>query len=279
MRYSKPTDRQLTHLLTQILPAAQAAGAVSGPGGLGSGALRIETRAGALAARPALWPGLPGVYLRRQQRALCRAGEGIGPRVLGCTAQWLVCEWLEGDVKPAIGEGDIAPLAAVLQRLHQRPLFGWRVPVLWLVNYYWQAADPARRSPGWLRVLKRLTQRREPRPLRLAPLHMDIHSGNIVWQPAGLRLIDWEYAGDGDIALELAAAGVESEHQRQLLIAEYARLSGIDRQRLACQVDRWRPWTGLLAASWYEQRWQQTGDTEFIALAETQWSALRRWLN
>jgi thiamine kinase-like enzyme len=34
---------------------------------------------------------------------------------------------------------------------------------------------------------------------------MDVHAGNIVHTEAGLRLIDWEYAGDGDIALELAA--------------------------------------------------------------------------
>jgi aminoglycoside phosphotransferase (APT) family kinase protein len=37
---------------------------------------------------------------------------------------------------------------------------------------------------------------------------MDVHAGNIVHTKAGLRLIDWEYAGDGDIALELAAVWI-----------------------------------------------------------------------
>lgn len=36
--------------------------------------------------------------------------------------------------------------------------------------------------------------------LRLGPLHMDVHGDNIVRTASGLRLIDWEYAGDGDIA-------------------------------------------------------------------------------
>ncbi len=38
---------------------------------------------------------------------------------------------------------------------------------------------------------------------------MDVHAGNYSYE-SGLRLIDWEYAGDGDIALELAAV----EHRR-----------------------------------------------------------------
>jgi aminoglycoside phosphotransferase (APT) family kinase protein len=37
---------------------------------------------------------------------------------------------------------------------------------------------------------------------------MDVHAGNIIHSESGLRLIDWEYAGDGDIALELAAVWI-----------------------------------------------------------------------
>jgi aminoglycoside phosphotransferase (APT) family kinase protein len=39
---------------------------------------------------------------------------------------------------------------------------------------------------------------------------MDVHAGNIIHSESGLRLIDWEYAGDGDIALELAAVWIAS---------------------------------------------------------------------
>ncbi|MBJ3815476.1 thiamine kinase [Shimwellia pseudoproteus] len=270
MRYSKPTNQQLAFLLKRILPAAQAAGSVSGQPGLSGGVLRIESPSGPLVARPAL----PGVSLARQQRALRRAGREIGPRVLGCSTHWLVTEWLPGEVKPAITA--IPQLADVLHRLHGMPLLGWRIDLLPVLQSCWQNAAPARRTPRWLRLLKQLRQQRMPGPLRLAPLHMDVHSGNIICQPGGMRLIDWEYAGDGDIALELAAVGVASESDRQALIADYARLSGINCQQLARQVNCWRPWTAILMASWYEQRWQQTGDPVFTALADAQWSALRR---
>lgn len=274
MQYSKPTSEQLALLLKRILPAAQAAGSVSEQRGLSGGVIRVESPAGPLVARPAICPALPGVSLGRQHRALNRAGRFIGPRVLGRTSHWLVTEWLEGEVHSAIA--DLPQLAAMLQRLHSQPLLGWRIQVLPLLQYYWQLADRRRRTHRWLRMLKYLAHQQEPRALRLAPLHMDVHSGNIVCQPGGMRLIDWEYAGDGDIALELAAVGVENESERQSLIADYARIAGINYSQLAHQVARWHPWTIMLMVSWYEQRWQQTGDPEFITLADAQWSALPR---
>lgn len=99
-------------------------------------------------------------------------------------------------------------LTNLLYDVHQQPRFGWRVTLAPLLAQYWQTCDPARRTPRWLRWHQRLRRRGEPRPLRLAPLHMDVHAGNIIHSEFGLRLIDWEYAGDGDIALELAAVWI-----------------------------------------------------------------------
>ncbi|MCJ8608099.1 thiamine kinase, partial [Klebsiella pneumoniae] len=113
----------------------------------------------------------------------------------------------------------------------------------------------------------------EPRPLRLAPLHMDVHAGNIIHNESGLRLIDWEYAGDGDIALELAAVWITPGERRRLVEA-YARRAAIDAQQLWRQVARWSPWVLLLMAGWYEMRWRQSGDRQFITLADETWCQL-----
>lgn len=142
-----------------------------------------------------------------------------------------------------------------------------------LLAQYWQRSDPARRTPRWLRWHQRLCRRGEPRPLRLAPLHMDVHAGNIIHSDAGLKLIDWEYAGDGDIALELAAVWIAPGERRQLVTA-YARRAAIDPQQLWRQVARWRPWVLLLMAGWYEMRWRQSGDRQFITLADETWCQL-----
>lgn len=115
----------------------------------------------------------------------------------------------------------------------------------------------------------------EPRPLRLAPLHMDVHGDNIVLTSAGLRLIDWEYAGDGDIALELAAVWVEDERQHRQLANAYAACARIDARQLWRQIRLWHPWVIMLKAGWFEYRWRQTGEQQFIRLADETWRQLR----
>ena len=63
------------------------------------------------------------------------------------------------------------------------------------------AASPARH------IAARLARRRAalPPPARLAPCHHDLHHRNLVDAPGGLLAIDWEYAGPGDPAADLAS--------------------------------------------------------------------------
>lgn len=104
---------------------------------------------------------------------------------------------------------------------------------------------------------------------------MDVHAGNLVHSAVGLRLIDWEYAGDGDVALELASVWTEDEVQRLQLVAQYAQQAAVDPVILVRQVRRWRPWVWMLIAGWFECRWQQTGEQQFITLADAIWRRLQ----
>ena len=210
-------------------------------------------------------------YFRRQYRALRRLPARLAPAPLFYSPCWMVVEYCAGEVKSELPACPM--LSDLLYDVHQQPRFGWRVTLAPLLAQYWQTCDPARRTPRWLRWHQRLRRRGEPRPLRLAPLHMDVHAGNIIHSESGLRLIDWEYAGDGDIALELAAVWI-SPHQRRQLVAAYARRAAIDAQQLWRQVVLWRPWVLLLMAGWYEMRWQQSGDRQFITLADEIWCQL-----
>ncbi len=255
-------------LISRYFPAAEAAGTVSVVGGLSGGLVRIEAGTQIFAARRCLSATVPGVSLARQHRVLKRLAPQIGPQPYLLTGGWLVTEWLEGE-----SCGDTVPveaLAELLHRLHGQPCFGWRIPLLTLLAFYWQAAAPERRSLLWLRTLRRLCHVGEPTPLKLSPLHMDVHGYNLIRTQGGLRLIDWEYAGDSDIALELAACGYGEP-----LIEAYAAQSGLNPERLARQVLRWQPWVHTLAASWYERRWQQTRQKHFIQLADDAWRRLQ----
>lgn len=214
----------------------------------------------------------PEYHFRRQYRALRSLPANLAPRPVRYFSGWMAVEYLEGEVAPELPNAD--ELASLLVRLHRQPRFGWRVMLLPLLERYWQCCDPARRFSQWLRYLKRLRQQGEPQPLRLAPLHMDVHAGNIIRSGYGSRLIDWEYAGDGDIALELAGVWMPDARQRQALVEQYAARVSLPPVRLVQQVRHWRPWVLMLAAGWYEYRWAQTGDRQFIALADDSWRQL-----
>lgn len=218
-------------------------------------------------------PDAPEHEFLRQYHALRQLPATLAPKPVFYTRGWMAVDFLAGEIKSVLPAHQ--PLATLLYDLHQQPRFGWRLALLPLLERYWQQCSPSRRTPFWLRSLQRLRQRKEPRPLRLAPLHMDVHAGNIVHSEGGLRLIDWEYAGDGDIALELAAVWMPDNQQRYQLIEAYARLAHMSPDALWQQTLRWRPWVLMLMAGWFECRWQQTGDEQFITLADEIWQQLK----
>ena len=75
-------------------------------------------------------------------------------------------------------------------------------------------------------------------------------------------------------ALELAAVWVENTDQHRQLVNDYATRAKIYPAQLWRQVRRWFPWLLMLKAGWFEYRWRQTGDQQFIRLADDTWRQL-----
>lgn len=273
MLFSKPTKASLDAVVARYLPAAQAAGCFSALEGLSGTSYRVVSEGECFAARRLPDARLPGISLQRHYRALKRLPAGIAPKPYCLAEGWLFTRWLDGEV--SLNLASLTELTGLLYYLHRQPLFGWRISLAPLLDFYWQESDPKRRTLSWLRELKRLKRRKEPHPIRLAPLHMDVHAGNLVRQGERLGLIDWEYAGDGDIALELAAVQAANTVDSEALLVHYATQASLCVEALRRQVSRWEPWITLLMASWYECRWQQTGEQHFITLADDAWCALR----
>ncbi|WP_428945838.1 thiamine kinase [Pantoea sp. FN060301] len=270
-------DPALSRLIAQQFPAAQSAGSFFPLSGLTGQTGKVELAGRTLLARRQLAASpIPGVSRRREYRILRRlAGSGLAPAVLGINPEWLLLTWLPGEMLYGNHVSARLPsLTDLVIRLHRQPLSGYRLEMLRLLEAYWLLSCPSRRHIGWLRALKACQARGEPKPLRLALLHMDIHAGNIIVDNGDLHLIDWEYASDGDVALELAAMiagnGLGVAEQASL-IEHYACTQRLDISRLHQQVRLWQPWLRLLMASWYELRWQQSGEAIFYALAAEAW--------
>ncbi len=93
-------------------------------------------------------------------------------------------------------------------------------------------------SPAAAAIAGALAARRAalPPPARLAPCHHDLHHRNFVDTPAGLLAFDWEYAGPGDPAADLAACiGYHDLGPREVdaLLAGYGAGAHGLRERLA----------------------------------------------
>ena len=279
MSYS--IDPGLSRLIQQRFPAEQSAGSFLPLSGLTGLTTKIELAHTTLLARyQPQKKSLPGVDRQREYRILRQLRQtDLVPAVRGYADSWLLLDWLPGEALSEEGfPAALESVAGELAKLHRQPPSGYPLQLQKLLERYWQLSQPSRRHCGWLRALRRLQRIGEPKPLRLALLHMDVHPGNLIRQENKLRLIDWEYASDGDIALELAAlvAGNALEPtQQSALIEHYAALQQLDATCLRRQMARWQPWLTLLAASWYELRWQQSGNEAFYTLAAQAWQRVR----
>lgn len=267
-------DPQLQHLIQQQWPTAQAAGYFFALPGLSGQSVHVQQAQGELLARRAPPQPIPFVDRQREYRVLKQLQTAaLGPKPLVWRDPWLLQSWLPGEVlTPAQFNQQHDAVLDLLRRLHQQPLTGYRLRLAPLLQRYWQLC--AQRHWRWQRRLQRLLQQGEPQPLRLAPLHMDVHAGNVIATPQGLRLIDWEYAADGDIALEMAALCAVDGKNQAAWIAGYAQRAHLNPQALQQQMQRWQPWLQLLMASWYQLRAEQSQDPALQQLAQASWQDL-----
>ena len=140
------------------------------------------------------------------------SGAGLAPRIVLAdpAGRYVVSEFVEGSAPGAAAMRDPALLARV---------------GAWCARLHALAAPPdvatidiGERAAGYLarlrcsdgivpRLRDELARRRAalPPPGRLAPCHHDLHRRNLLDDGSRLVVVDWEYAGAGDPAADLAA--------------------------------------------------------------------------
>lgn len=267
----------LQQLLEQHYPAVKTAGFHLLPvAGLTGESWKISTSAGELLARfQSPDRQISGADRRREFSILQHiAPLHLGPHVRLYSPPWLLVDWINGSplTDDAFASSLVQKaLSQCLVKLHASPLSGYRLNLHQQFARYWQYIDRRRLTPVWLRLHKKMMRLKPPTPLRLSLVHMDIHAGNVLETSQGLRLIDWEYAADADIALELAAmirGNGWNKMQQLMLTQQYVETGGYrDLRLLQQQVKRWLPWVDYLMLMWFEVRWQQTGEQKYCEWA------------
>jgi thiamine kinase-like enzyme len=151
------------------------------------------------------------------EASLAAAALGIAPEVVAFVDGSLVTRFVDGEV----GIAPVEAVAPLLRRLHASPPIAGRFDSFRVVESY------ARTAAGWLpaeyaaakRTADRIEARRGERPL--CPCHNDLLAANFVLGADRLWIVDWEYAGMGDPAFDLAnfavSNGLDEEGDRALL--------------------------------------------------------------
>lgn len=221
------------------------------PGGLANRTVRLRDAGHDVVVRIA---GVEASALgadRESEQAMHRlaAGIGLAPEILISRPAdgLLVTRHAAGR---GLAHGDLHDAAMLrrigewMTRLHAEPPppsldvvdFGARAAGYLSAMLAHDAASPARN------IAARLARRRAalPPPVRIAPCHHDLHHRNLVETPGGLLAIDWEYAGPGDPAADLAACigyhGLDPG-EIDVLLEGYGADGGMLRDRIEAQ--RW----------------------------------------
>ncbi|KPD02580.1 phosphotransferase [Moellerella wisconsensis] len=212
---------------------------------------------------------------RKKEHAILRQLNDFdaAPQAIAVNRQWLLVEWLPG-ISPETSTFYSADfqrqLAQLVVTLHQHHRFSYHLPLREEISHYARWIDPRRKTPAGLRLHRHFMRSPLPKTLKITPAHMDIHADNLLISPSGqLLLLDWEYAANTDIGLSLAcyfSANNLSLEQRQIFLSHYCLdyhaytdLSGLENQ---CQL--WEPWVKYMMLMWYEVRWQQSKNDQFL---------------
>ncbi|MCG8710120.1 phosphotransferase [Brenneria sp. 4F2] len=268
------SKQQITDIIGRHFPAAESAGFHLSPiSGLSSESWRISAPGFDGLARPQSPAGrLSGIDRQREFHLLRRmAAAGFAPRPLLWENGWLIVEWVAGRVATAEEFAallDNGVLARCLAGIHRRPRSGYPLALKPLFALHWQRMDDGRRSPALLRLHQHFQREAPPKPLAVAPLHLDVHAGNLLLTGENIMLIDWEYAADGDIGLEMAfiirANQLDADAQWRFLHRYQQQRPGFSLTSLQRQAERWLPWVDYLVLMWFEIRWRQTRQDKFL---------------
>jgi thiamine kinase-like enzyme len=160
------------------------------------------------------------------------AAVGVGPDVVDFVEPegWLVTRFVEGEIPSSelMREPEmLRRVAATLRTVHAGPPVHGRFNAFRVVeDYRTTAFEHGAEMPAAYasarQVARRVEHIRRAAPER--PCHNDLLNANFIDDGHRLRIVDWEYAGMGDVFFDLANFSVNHEldgEQRDALLAAY----------------------------------------------------------
>ena len=213
------------------------------------------------------------------------AAVGVAPEVVDFVEPegWLVTRFVEGEIPPLERMREPATLrrvAATLRAVHSGPPLRGRFNAFRVVEDYRTTAYErgAEMPPGYAtarQIARRIEHLRRAAPER--PCHNDLLNANFIDDGHRLRIVDWEYAGMGDVFFDLANFsvnhGLEEAGRATLLEAYLGSVRPADRRVLELM----RFMSDFREAMWgVVQAAVSELDFDFVAYADEHFARLER---
>lgn len=218
-----------------------------------------------------------GISLVKESKILNKLNLFIhSPKLLAKNRDWLLIEWISGkSIRNNLNSfwKISKKLGNILVKLHSVGLSGYSLE---LKRYFFNCfflVDLNRLSFSWLKLHRFFQNSRQPKIIKTAIAHLDIHSGNILLTNTGiLKLLDWEYSLDCDIAFDLASLFLNNNWSKDLekhFLKIYCDIdfSYKDFFVLEKRILMWKPWVNYMRLLWYEVQWNKTKNEEYLKLS------------
>jgi thiamine kinase-like enzyme len=165
------------------------------------------------------------------EASLAAAAVGIGPDVVGFVEPegYLVTRYIDGEIVSVERMREAAAIgrvAAALRAIHRGPSLSRRFNVFRVVEEYRSTAFAHGADVPPVYVWARQMARRVERARGVfaeRPCHNDLLNDNLLDDGRRIRIVDWEYAGMGDVFFDLASFctnhELDGEARRLLLVA------------------------------------------------------------
>jgi len=164
------------------------------------------------------------------EAALAAAAVGVGPEVVAFVEPdgYLVTRFIEGSIVPLEQMREAAWIKRVAQALkavHRGPSLPARFNAFRVVEDYRTTAfsHGAEVPPtyAWARQVARRVERARG-AFAERPCHNDLLNANFIDDGRRLRIVDWEYAGMGDVFFDLANFSINHafDHQARMALLE-----------------------------------------------------------
>lgn len=229
--------------------------------------LRVGTRH---AARLGVW--------RTRELVLHRlaAEYGLAPELhfMDPKQRLMITDWIEPVMPPAqwVSESGLRSLAELVARVHALPApEGTALDLAQHLHFY--LARICLRDPRISQLFPRMLARIKTLPAIPAVLcHNDISPANLLGSPA--KLVDWEYAGVGDPAFDLACLArsfsLDATALRRLLEQYQAQGGRCDLIRVQTML----PVVDFVGILWANVFWESSGEEQYKTLLMTQLAQL-----